>query len=311
MNGVLVVDKPRGPTSHDVVARARRALGTRSIGHAGTLDPMATGVLVLAVGEGTKLVAHLTAEDKEYEATITLGTETDSLDADGEPTATAALPASLDRARARDAAARFVGTYRQEAPAVSAIKVAGRPLHARVRKGEEVKPPAREVTVNHIEILEASPSEVTLRVSCGKGFYVRALGRDLARALGTVGHLSELRRTRSGSFALDRAVRYELLDRAARGDDSARGELIGSMATLREAWAPGPTVELTGEGARDAAHGRPVSLDRTRGLPPRVGPDDTIALLYEGHIVALARWQGSQLKVTRGIRSFDTPPVRG
>lgn len=303
MNGVLVVDKPKGPTSHDVVARARRALGTRSIGHAGTLDPMATGVLVLAVGEGTKLVSHLTAHDKEYEAAITLGTETDSLDADGTPTASAAPPTDLDRARAAEAAAAFVGTIRQEAPAVSAIKVGGRALHARVRRGEDVKPPVREVEVRRIEILGVTPSRIDLRIECGKGFYVRALARDLSRALGTVGHLSSLRRTRSGAFGADRAVPYEVLDRAARGDEAARAELTAAMATLREAWGDAPTVRLTDEGARDASHGRPVPLDRTHGLPGGLSEADVIALLHDDRMIALASVRGAQLKILRGLNA--------
>ncbi|MBW2404697.1 MAG: tRNA pseudouridine(55) synthase TruB, partial [Deltaproteobacteria bacterium] len=144
MNGLLIVDKPAGCTSHDVVRRVRKALGQRSVGHAGTLDPLATGVLVVAVGEGTKLVSHLQSDDKRYEVTIALGAETDSLDADGEVTETAKVP-PLDSAMVERALLPFIGRHRQEAPKLSAIKLGGTPLHRRVRRGEDVEAPVREV----------------------------------------------------------------------------------------------------------------------------------------------------------------------
>ncbi|MGB9339614.1 MAG: tRNA pseudouridine(55) synthase TruB, partial [Polyangiales bacterium] len=144
MNGVLIVDKPAGCTSHDVVQRVRKAIGQRSVGHAGTLDPLATGVLVVALGEGTKLVSHLQRDDKRYEVSIALGAETDSLDADGEIVRTAEVPA-LDRETVEKALATFIGRHPQEAPKLSAIKVGGTPLHRRMRRGEEVEAPVREV----------------------------------------------------------------------------------------------------------------------------------------------------------------------
>jgi tRNA pseudouridine55 synthase len=201
VNGVLVVDKERGPTSHDVVARVRKRLKTREVGHAGTLDPMATGVLVVAVGEATKLVPYLTADDKAYEATILLGVETDTLDAEGKETARAPvpsdlaerLPAALDAERAR---------ILQVPPVYSAIKIGGHRAHDLARKGMPPDLAAREVAVRSLEVLEVTPSELRLRVDVAKGYFVRSLARDLAVGLGTVGHLTALRRIRSGQFTL-------------------------------------------------------------------------------------------------------------
>jgi tRNA pseudouridine55 synthase len=224
-SGVLVVDKPRGPTSHDVVARVRRALRTRHVGHAGTLDPMATGVLVIAVGEATKLVPWLTAADKAYEATIRLGIETDTLDADGKEVARAALPAGLAAALAALPAAAAVleealaverARATQVPPAYSAIRVEGARAHELARAGLlEAALPPRPVAVRTLEavggrVVElpgADPDvELTVRVEASKGYFVRSLARDLAASLGTLGHLTALRRLRSGAFTIADAV---------------------------------------------------------------------------------------------------------
>jgi tRNA pseudouridine55 synthase len=214
LDGVLVIDKPRGPTSHDVVRRLRRALGVRAIGHAGTLDPMATGVLVVAVGEATKLVPWLTAHDKGYEATVALGIETDTLDAEGAEVRRVAPSVALCEALA----ARDVETWPalraalederartlQTPPAYSAIRTGGERAHARARRGERLELAPRPVVVHRLRVVDASAEPPSLQVSLdvGKGYYVRALARDLAGALGTVGHLTALRRTRSGCFTL-------------------------------------------------------------------------------------------------------------
>ncbi|MCZ7683091.1 MAG: tRNA pseudouridine(55) synthase TruB, partial [Sandaracinaceae bacterium] len=214
----------------------RRALGTRAVGHAGTLDPMATGVLVVAVGEGTKLVRWLTSDDKAYRATVALGAETDTLDAEGTVVERAAVPA-LSVERVRDAARAFTGTFLQRAPAFSAIKVGGRPLHERARRGEAVEPPEREVTVHRLEVIEASADRVELELEVSKGFYVRSLARDLARSLGTRGHLGALRRLRSGAFDLRGALAGEVLERAAAGDEEARSAVRESLRGLGDACA--------------------------------------------------------------------------
>lgn len=293
MDGVLVVDKPHGPTSHDVVAWARRALGTRAVGHAGTLDPMATGVLVLGVGEGTKLTPYLMGEDKEYEATIALGAETDTLDAHGEIVERAEV--DVDRARVEALLPRFLGTYLQRAPAVSAIKKDGVALHERVRRGEDVVAPEREVTCHGLDVLAVREREIDLQVRCAKGFYVRSLGRDLARALGTRGHLSRLRRTRSGAFSADLALDGELL-RRARDDEGARELARRALIPLADAVAGMTRVAVDDAGARDVRHGRPLRVERPEQLEPIAVLDGAGALL------AIARWQDGALRVVRGFR---------
>ncbi len=260
--GVLVLDKPRGPTSHDVVYRLRRALGTKAIGHAGTLDPMATGVLVAAIGDATKLVPWLTAHDKSYRATLALGVETDTLDAEGKevrrgdlsqdlcaalrpshaPLESAILRAALERERARTL---------QVPPAYSAIRRGGERAFDRARRGESPELTARPVVVRRIELLarSADPPLLELEVEVGKGYYVRALARDLAEALGTFGHLTQLRRTRSGCFLVEEAIAL----------DATAEVLRNRIVPLDRAAARAlPVAHLTVAGARDARHGRPI-----------------------------------------------------
>lgn len=237
-SGVLVVDKERGPTSHDVVARVRKQLGTRQVGHAGTLDPMATGVLVVAVGEGTKLVPYLTADDKAYEATLRLGIETDTLDADGREIARAPVPNDL-AARLDAALASERARTSQVPPAYSAIKIAGQRAHELARKGEVVELAPREVAVRALTASIVGPDEVRLVVEVAKGYFVRSLARDLAAALGTVGHLTSLRRTRSGAFTLA----------------DAGGELLPLDVAATRAL---PVSRLTDGGVIAAGHGKRV-----------------------------------------------------
>lgn len=303
VHGVLVVDKPRGPTSHDVVAMVRRALGTRAVGHAGTLDPMATGVLVVAVGEGTKLVRWLTADDKAYRATLELGVETDTLDADGVEVERLPVPTGLTQADVERAARGFIGRIAQRAPAYSAIKVGGQALHERARRGEVVEPPERDVTLHTIRVLAVEGPRVELEMEASKGFYVRSLARDLARALGTRGHLIGLRRLRSGAFGLEAAVQGEPLARAARGDEDARSEVRGAVQSLADACVAMPRVTLAARGVEDARHGRPVDLRGVEPLPPDAEP---VALLDEaGALVAIAAVRDGRARVLRGLRPLS------
>lgn len=300
MNGVLVVDKTGGRTSHDVCSRARRALGTRAVGHAGTLDPMATGVLVLAVGEATKLVPFLTADDKEYEATVRFGAATDTLDAEGVVVAEAPLP-TLTPELVGEALEAFLGERDQEAPVVSAIKVDGRPLHERVRRGEDVVAPIRRVLLRECELRALRVDEVDLRVLSGKGFYVRSLARDLGVALGSVAHLSSLRRTRSGAFDLGEAVPYAWLEDTS---DGARERLAARLLPISVALAGYPRVALTEEGTADARHGRAIPGRRVvAGELPDL-EEDTMVVLFDGEqrVVALARLREGALRVFRGFR---------
>jgi tRNA pseudouridine55 synthase len=218
--GLVVVDKPAGLTSHDVVARVRRIAHTRRVGHAGTLDPMATGVLVLGVERATKLLGHLTLTDKTYAATIRLGQDTVTDDAEGEP-AGGASAAAVTPAGLATGLAALTGVIQQVPSAVSAIKVDGQRSYARVRAGEQVELAARTVTVSRLDLLgwsRPAPDllDADIELDCSSGTYVRALARDLGRALGTGGHLTALRRTRVGPFTLAQALTLEEL--AARPD---------------------------------------------------------------------------------------------
>ena len=206
-HGLLVVDKPRGMTSHDVVAQARRLFHERAVGHAGTLDPIATGVLVLLFGEACKLSGHLTAQQKVYRASVRFGVGTDSLDADGNVLARTELPASFPEVEALSAALRLEHERTEQVPpVVSAIHVEGERAHLRARRGETVELPPRPVQVTRLELLSRQEREIELELCVSKGYYVRALARDLGAALGVPAHLSALRRSASGPFTLADAV---------------------------------------------------------------------------------------------------------
>lgn len=214
MLGFLVVDKPSGPTSHDVVAAVRRATGIKKVGHAGTLDPMATGVVVVALGRATRLIRFVQDTPKEYVATARFGEQTDTLDADG--AILGREPMDVDHADVARAAERFVGEILQVPPMVSALKVGGKRLYQLAREGVEVEREPRPVTIHELEIIDVGPPpypEVEMRVVCGKGTYVRTLADDIARALGGVAHLTALRRTSVGALTLDQAVPLDEVDR--------------------------------------------------------------------------------------------------
>jgi len=293
MNGVLVVDKPAGCTSHDVVQRVRKAIQQRSVGHAGTLDPLATGVLVVAIGEGTKLVSYLQSDDKRYDVTIALGAETDSLDADGTVTERADVPL-LDEKMVSEVLAQFIGRYPQKAHKLSAIKVRGTPLHRRARRGEEVTAPIRDVELFEASVEHLGPEELRLTLHCGKGFYVRSLARDLARALGTVGHVIRLRRTASGSFGLDGAL---------AGDSLTAKAIEERLISVAEACGSLNRVDLTDDGVAHARHGRPIGAGDIRGDGWRgMTPEEPLALFApDGEIVALGRREIDHVRVVRGF----------
>lgn len=265
-DGLLVVDKPSGWTSHDVVGRARRLCATRKVGHAGTLDPMATGVLVLGIGRATRLLTFLVGCDKDYTATIRLGQTTITDDAEGEVTAT--VPAGGVTAEGLRAAVReLTGDIQQVPSSVSAIKVKGERSYHRVRAGEDVELPARPVTVSRFEVLATREGEVDgipvldvdVEVTVSSGTYVRALARDLGSALGVGGHLTALRRTRVGAFTLDRAHGLEALGEVGDPEqipvtplaDAARAQF-----TVRELTAEETTAVGYGQRVESAHEGR-------------------------------------------------------
>ncbi len=276
-SGLVVVDKPAGPTSHDVVARVRRMAGTRRVGHAGTLDPAATGVLVLGVGRATKLLGHLALAGKDYLATVRLGAATSTDDAAGDPVGGASTN-GLTPAAVRSAAARLTGPLMQVPSAVSAVKVGGVRAYTRVRAGEQVDLAARAVVVSAFDVLDVrrpAPDlmDVDVAVSCSTGTYVRALARDLGAYLGVGGHLVALRRTRVGGFGLAQARTLEQLEEAF--------EVVPLAAAVA---AQFPRLDVDATTAQAVRHGRPLPLGAVEGAGP-VGvfdPDGTVlALLAE------------------------------
>jgi tRNA pseudouridine55 synthase len=300
--GVLIVDKAEGLSSHDVVRLARRVFKTRAVGHAGTLDPMASGVLVLGIGEGTKLLSHLTAADKIYTAVLQLGAQTDSLDAHGQVVEERPVPEGIDLAAVRAVAARFLGQTLQRAPVISAIKQGGEPLYARVRRGETVVAPERAVTVHALDIEHVEGATIAFRVHCAKGFYVRSLARDLASALGTCGHLTRLRRIASGAFELSTAIALDTLAAAARGDERARATVFERTLSLTSALAGYPQLAVTADGAEDIRHGRPIVRDRiVSGELPDAGIEPVALVDAAGELLALGRAEVDRVLVARGI----------
>jgi tRNA pseudouridine55 synthase len=278
-----------------VVQRVRRAFRTRAVGHAGTLDPMATGVLVIGLGEATKLLHYLSGVDKVYLATIALGTLTDSLDAQGSVLDSAPLPADLSLAGVSRVAQRFLGEQRQRVPDISAIKQGGQPLYQRVRRGEVVDAPERNVYVHALDILRVEQGNIELRVHCGKGFYVRSLARDLAAALGTLGHLSALRRVASGAFTLDDAIEASRL-----GDASTLPVLMPPAAALRGR----PCVTLNAQGVIEVGHGRALSPAHfCDGMLPELGQEPVGLLDERGELRALGRAEADRVLVIRGLHS--------
>jgi tRNA pseudouridine55 synthase len=279
--GLVVVDKPAGLTSHDVVARLRRILGTRKVGHAGTLDPMATGVLVCGVERGTKLLGHLALDTKAYTATVRLGASTSTDDAEGEVLATADA-AGVDDAAIAAGMAALTGAIEQVPSAVSAIKVDGKRAYARVRAGEEVVLPARPVTVSEFRLLGRRDGDrridLDVAVECSSGTYVRALARDLGAGLGVGGHLAALRRTRVGPFTLEHAGTLAALEQEP-------------MLTLSLDDAVGvafPRRDLDAGLAADISHGRPLPAAGVPGTYGVFAPD--------GRALALVAERGAQAR---------------
>ncbi len=217
LEGVLLIDKPAGMTSHDVVDRVRRTLRMKRIGHAGTLDPMATGLLIILVGKATKLSQYLMSLDKEYEGSIKLGETTDTQDADGDVLATRPVPA-LTEAQLREAIQAFVGDQYQTPPMFSAKKLAGVPLYKLARKGQEVEREPRFIRISSFELTRFGLPEFEVRLRCSKGTYVRTIAHDLGEKLGCGAHLSALRRTATDRFNVSQAVplaRLETMDHGA------------------------------------------------------------------------------------------------
>ncbi|MFD1712891.1 tRNA pseudouridine(55) synthase TruB [Amnibacterium flavum] len=281
--GILLVDKPEGLTSHGVVARVRRAAGTRKVGHAGTLDPMATGLLVAGIGSATRLLTYFVGLDKQYLATIRLGQSTTTDDREGEALAEAVPAASISDEAIASAVDDLTGEISQVPSSVSAIKVDGQRSYARVRAGEEVVLAARGVTIADFTVLArrddpagapAGAVDLDVRVDCSSGTYIRALARDLGAALGVGGHLTALRRTRVGPFAVADATPLDELMQS----DRPMADLIPPARAAARLFA---TIDLDGTQATDLGNGKKVPVDAADGSPvAAVGPaGDLVALV--------------------------------
>lgn len=261
--GLLLIDKPSGVTSHDVVDAVRRALGVRKVGHAGTLDPMATGLMLVCVGRATRLLRYLSGLDKTYEGSALLGVETDTLDAQGAVVSEAEV--AVDEAALRTALEDLTGEIDQIPPAHSAVKVGGRKLYEAARKGERLEVPPRRVRIDAYDLLAFHPPTFDFRVDCGSGTYVRCLVADAGSALGCGAHLTALRRTRIGGFTLSEAT---------------SPEEPGSPLPLERIVAHLPARALDAVEAEAVSHGRPLA---------RAGIDGPYATMHEGALLAVYR----------------------
>ncbi|MDR3766136.1 MAG: tRNA pseudouridine(55) synthase TruB, partial [Butyricicoccus sp.] len=274
LSGILLMNKPQGFTSHDVVAKLRGILKTRRIGHGGTLDPMATGVLPVFVGGATKAADFAAAQDKEYVAGFTLGLATDTQDTTGQTLHVS--DKRVDTAAVRQALAGFQGAQQQLPPMYSAVKVGGRKLYDLARKGQEVERPTREIFVHEIELLDfdESAQRGTFRVVASKGTYVRTLVNDLGERLGTWAAMHSLVRTRSGAYTLEQTADFAAVGRAA-----AAGEIAQLLRPTDSLFLEHPAVQLTAEGGERAARGAVVFPRQAKGLPDTPG---TLVRVYEG-----------------------------
>ncbi len=274
IEGFLVVDKAPGMTSHDVVAISRRALGTRKVGHAGTLDPMATGVLVIGFGNGTRLLQYITEGDKSYTATIVLGAATTTDDHEGEILSTSDASGVKDEDIQRILGA-MVGEIMQRPTNVSAIKVDGKRAYDRARSGEEFELPARKVTISQLDILEIRHKDATtlvdIAVTCSAGTYIRAIARDLGAELGVGGHLNVLRRTRVAGFTLENAI----------GVDQLKGGNFSILPLAEVARTTFSVRELDFEEVNELSFGRPLSPNQSSGIFAALSPDNRLIALLE------------------------------
>jgi tRNA pseudouridine55 synthase len=293
IEGALLVNKPSGPTSHDVVDEARRTLGIRRVGHAGTLDPLADGLLVVLVGRATRLAEYLTGYDKAYVARIRLGVTTDTDDRTGavvEEKAVAGFPVE----EIESVLARFEGVIRQRVPVYSAVKVDGERLYKRARRGADVDAPVREVEVYSISAVEYEPPEMTFEVECSSGTYVRALARDIGDALGCGAHVVALTRTRVGPYELAGAISVGELQTCDVDAWHANNSFVPAAEMLPDF----PAVGITDEDASDLVHGRDVPL-------PVADADDgaLVKLVLDRRLAAVGRVTGD---FVRPVKVFIT-----
>lgn len=279
--GVLPIDKPAGPTSHDVVAQARRALGERRIGHTGTLDPFASGLLLLCVGKATRLAEYLVGLPKRYEAVARLGERTDTDDGTGTVVERSDAWTGLDERNLAEALQAQVGRRAQTPPAYSAKKVGGERLYEKARRGEAVTPEPVEIEIHEIVLREVRLPEVGFEVTCSSGTYIRSIARDLGDALGVHAHLTALRRTHVGDFSLTGAVTLDAL-----GDAAAVGAaLLDPLAALAHL----PRIDVDAAAARALGMGQSPETERALDGGP-------VVVAHEGELVAIAEIEGGRLR---------------
>lgn len=279
VSGVLVIDKPVGMTSHDVVQVVRRGTGIRRAGHTGTLDPRASGVLVVLVGPAVRLSEFVSASDKRYQAIVRLGESTDTFDGDGEVTRRS--PVNITEEQIIEALTQFEGTVEQVPPAYSAKKVQGKKAYELAREGEEVELDAKEIDVYHLELLEWDPPEAIVDVYCSSGTYVRALANDLGEVLGCGGHLVGLRRTKSGEFALRDAIQLRKLQEAFEA-----GDWYKYLIPAAEALSDWPSRELSFEEVDLVRHGHRIPVEESPNEPDQW----VCAVSQQGELVALLEY---------------------
>lgn len=279
MDGIILVNKPSGMTSHDVVNKLRRILKTKKVGHCGTLDPDAIGVLVVCVNKATKVLQFLTSESKEYVATLSLGTSTDTYDASGKIIETKEFYA-LDNNEIVACFNNFIGSQEQKPPIYSAIKVNGKKLYEYARAGEQVEVPTRSVTVNHLEILQIENNLIKFKVGCSKGTYIRSLCYDLAKALGYPGHMKDLIRTKSGNFSLENCFTLEQIEN-------------GEYTTVSLEEALNSYQQLVVDDEKIIFHGKKIKSDLN---------EQVVILNQQGKVLAMYGPDGNgYLKSIRGL----------
>lgn len=289
MDGLLVIDKPAGPTSFDVVHRVRSALRVKKVGHTGTLDPLATGVLPICLGEATKIAGHILESEKAYEAVVRLGITTDTLDAQGKVLSERPVP-PLSAEVIEAALERFRGTFLQTPPMFSAVKVDGKRLYEHARAGEEVARAAREVTVHALTLQDFSATELRLSVRCSKGFFVRVLAQELGEALGCGAHLKALRRTKTGPFTLAQAIPLERLTAQVEAEGPA--SVAPWLVSLEEALAELPAITVSEAEAAKVLHGVPLETHAEHAGRIRV-------MSAAGKVLAIAEIDRGRLRYAR------------
>ena len=287
-SGILLLDKPVGPTSHDAVARVRRAAGLRRVGHAGTLDPLADGLLVLGLGPAARFLEYLVGLDKTYETTVRLGQATTTYDAEGE--VTAEHPVSVSAAQLTAALDAFRGPIRQRVPSHSAVKRDGRPLYESARRGEMIDLPQRDVVIHALDLLAFAPPLLTLCVACSSGTYIRSLAHDLGAALGCGGHVAALRRTAVGVFSVDGAVPLDTLT-----PESVAAALLPPAAAVAHL----PRLEV------DESEATRLSLGQRLAAPPDALAGNVAAFGPDGRFLGVVEVDGDVIRPRKMLSATD------